>query len=79
MPNFVHFLRISSLRKNYNPKLGGFSCRILGAGTSRAATPASEKNGRTLLLMKELPEAIELISIVDRNDVLAAKTANFLI
>lgn len=46
---------------------------ILGAGASRAATPESEKNGRTLPLMKELPEAIELNSIVDRNDFLAAK------
>jgi len=29
MRNFVHILRISSLRKNYNPKLGEFSYRIL--------------------------------------------------
>ena len=46
---------------------------ILGAGASRAATPEGEKHGLTLPLMSELPEAIELNSILDKKDYLASK------
>lgn len=45
---------------------------ILGAGASYAATPDGEKNHRKLPLMKDLPHALDLKSILDKSQFLEA-------
>ena len=46
---------------------------ILGAGASRAATPAGEINRRTLPLMRELPAALNLEDVLEPNQIEAAE------
>lgn len=45
---------------------------ILGAGASYAATPDGERNDRKMPLMKDLPHALGLRSILDKNQFLSA-------
>jgi hypothetical protein len=49
---------------------------ILGAGASYAATPDGEKNQRKMPLMKDLPHALDLVSILDENQFIEA-TSDF--
>ena len=46
---------------------------VLGAGASHAATPEGERNLRKLPLMRDLADALELNTLLDRESYLRAK------